>query len=199
MPLCKDLSCTQQKGRQMTQTAIILIDIQNDYFPGGLWPVDGMERASLEAARLLDHARTEGMLVLHVRHEVLSTDAPFFKPKSVGAQIHSSVAPIADESVILKHKPNSFLGTDLKDRLDNTGVTNVILAGAMSQMCIDATARAASDFGYVVTVVHDACAARSVAFNGRTVAAQDVHGTIMAALAGTYAQVINGNDLVRDL
>lgn len=183
----------------MTQTALILIDIQNDYFPGGLWPVEGIERASHQAARLLDHARAKGMLVLHVRHEIPSADAPFFKPDSVGAQIHSNVAPTVDESVILKNNPNSFLGTDLKSRLDSASITNVILAGAMSQMCIDATTRAASDFGYVVTVVHDACAAKSVAFNGHTVAAHDVHATIMAALAGTYAQVVAGDDLVGGL
>lgn len=173
----------------MTQTALILVDIQNDYFEGGRWPVAGMLQASKTAASLLADARANDMLVLHVRHEIPSPDAPFFRPGSEGAEIHANVAPVTGEAVILKHKPNSFLGTDLKARLDEAGITKVIVAGAMSQMCIDATSRAAADFGYGVTVVQDACAAKSVTFQGHTVAAQDVHATIMAALDGTYAQV----------
>lgn len=182
----------------MTNTALILIDIQNDYFPGGLWPVEGMEQASIEAARLLDHARVNGLHVIHIRHEITSQDAPFFKPESAGAQIHSNVAPIADETVILKHKPNSFLGTKLKEKLDDAGIARVIIGGAMSQMCIDATARAASDFGYDVTVVQDACAARQAEFNGRQVSAHDVHSTIMSALAGTYAKVVNSGAFLKE-
>lgn len=178
----------------MTHTALILVDIQNDYFDGGRWPVEGMEQASQLAARLLDQARAKDMLVLHVRHETLSANAPFFSPGSQGAEIHSNVAPLDGEAVILKHRPNSFLGTDLRARLEEAGITKVILAGAMSQMCIDATTRAAADFGYDVTVVQDACAAKSVAFNGQTVSAQDVHTTIMGALAGTYAKVVDFSD-----
>lgn len=180
----------------MTKTALILIDIQNDYFPGGLWPVDGIDQASVEAARLLDHARAKGMPVLHMRHEILSDNAPFFRPGSIGAEIHPSVTPITGEAIILKHKPNSFLGTDLKAQLDGADISDVMLAGAMSQMCIDATARAASDFGYNTTVVQDACAARSVPFNSKTVSAQNVHATIMGALAGTYATVLDCSDIV---
>jgi nicotinamidase-related amidase len=184
------------EGPQLTKTALILIDIQNDYFEGGLWPVEGMQDASHHAARLLAHARATQMPVFHVRHEIPFADAPFFRPASAGAQIHPIVAPATDEPVILKHKPNSFLGTDLKARLDSAGITDVILAGAMSQMCIDATTRAASDFGYGVTVVQDACAAKSQSFKGRAVPAQDVHATIMAALAGTYAQIVDCTDVV---
>lgn len=180
----------------MTKTALILVDIQNDYFSGGLWPVDGMEHVGLKAAQLLGHAREKGVLILHVRHEIPSADAPFFKPGSAGAQIHPSVAPIGEEAVILKHKPNSFLGTALKDRLDDASITDVIIAGAMSQMCIDATTRAASDFGYSVTVVQDACGAKSVAFKNESVSAQNVHATIMGALAGTYATVSDCHDVL---
>lgn len=182
----------------MTHTALILIDIQNDYFSAGLWPVEGMEQASVEAARLLDHARKHGLHIIHIRHEIISADAPFFRAGSRGAQIHASVAPMGQETVILKHKPNSFLGTALKEELDHAGISRVILSGAMSQMCIDATARAASDFGYDVRVVHDACAAKEGAFDGRQVAAQDVHATIMSALAGTYAQVVDCDACLAD-
>ncbi|SFI52458.1 cysteine hydrolase family protein [Jannaschia pohangensis] len=182
----------------MTQTALILIDIQNDYFEGGLWPVAGMAGATRIAASLLHRARATGQAILHVRHEILAPDAPFFRPGSTGADIHAEVAPITGEAVILKHRPNSFLGTDLGARLEAAGITDVTLAGAMSQMCIDATARAASDRGLTVTVVQDACAARAATFRGRDVSAADVHATIMAALSGSYARVVDFADLDGD-
>ncbi|MDN5788658.1 cysteine hydrolase family protein [Pseudorhodobacter sp.] len=180
----------------MTKTALILVDIQNDYFPDGVWPVEGMTDAAAKAALLLDHARKKEFTVIHVRHEILSPDARFFKPRSSGAEIHASVSPQPGEAVVLKHKPNSFLATDLKHHLDGSGITGIVLAGAMSQMCIDATARAASDHGYDVTVAHDACAAKSVEFAGRQVPAADVHACIMAALSGTYANVVACDTLI---
>lgn len=175
----------------MTKRALILIDIQNDYFPGGLWPVHQMEQAANTAAGVLAQARQDGDTVIHIRHEIASNGAPFFQPGSDGALIHPSVAPVGDEPVILKHRPNSFLGTNLQDLLRDQGIEQVTLVGAMSQMCVDATARAAADFGFAVTVIHDACAARDVAFDGQVIPASQVHATMMGALVGTYATVIS--------
>ncbi|WP_246163844.1 isochorismatase family protein [Roseospira marina] len=127
--------------------------------------------------------------MLHVRHEFPTPDAPFFAANSPGAAIHDSVRPQANEPVVLKRKANSFRDTDLKDRLDALGVNRVVICGAMSQMCIDAAARAAADFGYAVTVVHDACAARPQSFEGVDVPADHVHATVMAALGAFYATV----------
>jgi len=175
----------------MSDTALILVDIQNDYFCDGLWPVAKMEDAAANAARVLAHARATGLPVFHVRHDMPSDTAPFFRPGTAGAEINAAVAPEGAEPVIRKRRPNSFLGTDLKDRLDAAGASNVIVCGAMSQMCIDATARAAADLGYKVTVVQDACGAKELSFNGIDIPAETVHATIMAALSGTYAKVVS--------
>ena len=121
----------------MPDTALILIDIQNDYFPGGSWEVDKMESVAANAARLLDHARSAGQLVIHIRHEAGSDQAPFFRPGTQGAQIHDAVKPLATEAVVLKHRPNSFHETDLLDRLRDAGVAKVTICGAMTQMCVD--------------------------------------------------------------
>ena len=174
----------------MPKPALILVDIQNDYFEGGRWPVHAMAKAGDNAARLLAAARTAGDTVIHIRHEIPSDDAPFFRPGSDGAQIHASVAPQGDEPVLLKHRPNSFVGTDLLDRLKAADTKEVTICGAMSQMCIDATARAAADHGFKVTVVEDACGPKETAFDGVTVPAPLVHATIMGALDGTYATVM---------
>ncbi len=173
----------------MSKTALILVDIQNDYFEDGRWPVDKMQEVSAKAARLLAHARSIGRTIIHIRHEFLSDDAPFFRPGTPGAEIHSSVAPKEGEAVILKHRPNSFHDTALHPDLKAAGITDVVICGAMSQMCIDATARAAADFGFGVTVVEDACGAKEQAFQGQSVAAPQVHAAFMAALNGSYAQV----------
>ncbi|OCW58444.1 cysteine hydrolase family protein [Hoeflea olei] len=174
----------------MPKTALILIDIQNDYFEGGLWTLPEMDRAAANAARLLSAARQAGKLVIHIRHEMASEAAPFFRPGSAGAQIHASVAPGNDERVITKARPNSFHNTPLLDVLRETGVEAVTLCGAMSQMCVDATARAAADFGFAVTVVGDACAARAASFGGVEVDASAVHAAFMAPLAMSYGKVV---------
>lgn len=88
----------------MSKQALIIIDIQNDYFPGGKWTLDGADQAADNAARLLAAARQRGDLVVHVRHEFDTADAPFFTPGSRGAAIHAKVEPLPGEPVVLKHK-----------------------------------------------------------------------------------------------
>jgi nicotinamidase-related amidase len=173
----------------MTESALILIDIQQDYFPGGAWEVPGMEAAAAQAARALAAARAAGLPVLHVRHEATSPAAPFFRPGTAGAEIAAAVAPAPGETVITKHRPNAFLGTGLAEILAERGAKHLVFAGAMSQMCIDASVRAAVDLGLRATVLSDACAARAQSFAGREVAAEDVHAAVMAALSGTYARL----------
>ncbi|MFI7864176.1 cysteine hydrolase family protein [Ectopseudomonas khazarica] len=175
----------------MSKRALILIDIQNDYFNGGKWTLHGMDAAAGNAARILEAARQAGDLVIHVHHEFQSADAPFFTPASDGARIHSSVQPLAGEAVVLKHRVNAFLDTELKALLDQAAIEQVTLVGAMSHMCIDAAARASSDFGYATCVVHDACATREQTFEGQSIGAAEVHAAYMAALAFAYAQVLS--------
>ena len=171
----------------MTQ-ALILVDIQNDYFDGGKWPVARMAEASANAARLLADARAKKEMIVHVHHE-MPEGGPFFVTGTEGAAISPVVAPEKDEATVLKHRPNSFHDTGLEAMLRDKGITAVTICGAMSQMCIDATARAARDMGFAVTVVEDACGARDVSFGSTTVPAAQVHATIMGALNGSYATV----------
>lgn len=182
----------------MSKQALILIDIQNDYFSGGKWALEGADAAAANAARLLEAARQRGDLVVHVRHEFNSPDAPFFSPDSPGAQIHPTVAPRDDESVVLKHQVNAFQGTQLKSLLDDHAIKDLTIAGSMSHMCIDAATRAAADYGYKVTVAHDACATLPLDFGQVTVPAAQVHATAMAALAFAYASVEDTDTCLKD-
>lgn len=180
----------------MTKTALILVDIQNDYFEGGDWPVHQMNVVSAKAAQLLAHARASKAMVVHVRHENAADDAPFLRPGTPGADIHASVAPQQGEPVLTKARPNSFYQTGLLNLLREAEIEAVTICGAMSQMCVDATTRAAADFGFQVTVVEDACGAKEAEFGGVEVSAPQVHAAFMAPLAMGYAKVIKADDLV---
>lgn len=180
----------------MSKRAVVVVDLQNDYWPSGKWPLEGIEQASANAARVIDAARAAGDLVVHVRHEFADAGAPFFAPGSEGAEINAAVRPIADEPVILKHHPNSFRDTDLERTLDANGVEEVVVVGAMSHMCIAATGRAASELGYKTVVVQDACATRADAFGGVAVSAAQVHAANMSALAFAYAEVVGTGDFL---
>jgi nicotinamidase-related amidase len=181
----------------MPEPALLLIDIQNDYFPGGDMELAGIDRASANAADMLARFRDAKRPLIHVRHEFASKDAPFFRPGTPGAEIHTSVAPAAGETVITKNNVNAFNATDLKQQLDAMGVKDLVIVGAMSHMCIEGTTRAAADLGYNCQVVHDACATRDQEFNGRRIAAADVHGAAMSALGFAYAKVLSLADWQR--
>lgn len=182
----------------MSNSALILVDIQNDYFENGLWPVAKMGEVGQNAARLLAWARARGDLVVHVRHENAAPGAPFFQPGTPGAEINASVAPEGGEAVLTKARPNSFVGTDLAQRLVKADISKVVICGAMSQMCIDATTRAAADMGYSVTVAQDACGAKEVVFGGAEVPAAQVHAAFMGALGAAYAAVGSTDEIVAE-
>ena len=177
--------------------ALILVDIQNDYFPGGRMPLDEIERAATNAAKLLDHFRTTGQPTFHIQHTWEDASAPFFVAGTPGASIHESIAPRPDEPVIVKHFPNSFRETSLLDDLRRAGTKQLTICGAMSHMCIDATTRAAADVGFDCTVAHDACATRDIEFQGRVVPAQDVHTAFMSALGFAYAKMATTADALK--
>ncbi|HEX7504370.1 MAG TPA: cysteine hydrolase family protein, partial [Syntrophales bacterium] len=166
--------------------ALLLVDIQNDYFTGGAMQLVGMEAAAGKANAVLQGFRERAEPVFHIRHLSKRVGATFFIPDTPGAEIHPAVKPLATETVITKYFPNSFRGTNLLDLLKKEGIEQLVICGAMSQMCIDATTRAAFDLGFKCTVIEDACATRNLTFKGEVVPAWAVHGAFMAALQGIY-------------
>ncbi|MDE1174912.1 MAG: cysteine hydrolase family protein [Parvibaculaceae bacterium] len=182
----------------MARQALILVDLQNDYFAGGRFPLVGIDDAAANAARLLDAARKAGDLVVHVQHQESAPDAPFFVADSPGAEINPAVSVSEGEPVVVKENISAFRDTDLKAILDRHGITDVRIAGAMSHMCIDAVTRAAADLGFGATVVHDAVATVDLEFNGVTVPARQVHAAFMAALAFGYASVLSTDEVLAE-
>jgi nicotinamidase-related amidase len=190
----KPLIDTPKKSQQ----ALIVVDIQNDYFPGGKWTLSGMDAAADNAARLISAARSSGDPVIYIRHEFPTADAPFFAPGSTGAEIHPKVQNHGNEHVIVKNQINSFRDTKLKEILERLNIHDVVICGAMSHMCVDAVTRAANDYGYKCTLIHDACASRDLEFNGVHVPAEYAHAAFMSALGFAYAKTISTNEFLKD-
>lgn len=176
--------------------ALLIIDIQRDYFPGGAYPLVAPEAAAEAAAKVLAAFRDKGLDVVHVQHVWDDPEATFMRPGTDGVEIHPLVAPLADETVVQKAEPNAFVGTSLRDELTARGVDELVVAGMMTSMCVDSTVRAAAELGYDVTVVHDACAAPDLEFGGVTVPGAAVHGAFLAALADSFAVVGSSADVV---
>jgi nicotinamidase-related amidase len=179
----------------MADTALLIIDIQNDYFPGGAMELEGAAAAGAKAGEVLEKFRRENIPVFHVRHLSIRPGATFFLPGTPGAEIHPAVRPRAGEAVVEKNFPNSFRGTALQNRLDQHKVRNLVVAGMMTHMCVDASVRQAADLGYQVTLLADACATRAQKFGEESVPARQVHAAFLAALNGFYAKVIYANEL----
>ena len=180
-------------------TTLLLVDIQNDYFPGGAMEVVGAAAAADRAASLLTAFRQRSLPVIHVQHIAARPGATFFLPNTTGAEIHESVRPEPREAVIQKNFPNSFRETPLMEHLCRIDTSRLVIAGMMTHMCIDTTTRAAVDLGFQCSLASDACATRALTFNGVQVPAESVQIAYLAALNGLFAKVQSVNELCADL
>ena len=179
----------------MPERALVIIDIQNDYFPGGRMELEGADTAAAHAAQALKGFREKSLPVFHVRHLSTRPGSTFFLPGTKGAEIHGSALPQGNEPVIEKNFPNSFRATGLQETLEKQGIKNLVVAGMMTHMCVDASVRHGADLGYKVTLLGDACATRAQTFAGETVPARQVHAAFLAALNGFYSKVISTHEL----
>ena len=186
---------TEERGKK----ALLIIDIQNDYFPGGRMELEGSDAASERAAELVAGFRERGLPVIHVQHLSVRPGATFFLPDTDGVNIHTRVAPLDRETLIQKHFPNAFRETALHEHLRKAGIDELVIAGMMTHMCVDATTRAAADQGLRCSLAHDACATRALTFGDTRVPAEHVQCSFVSALSGTYAVVKSARDLAVNL
>jgi nicotinamidase-related amidase len=164
---------------EVGKTALLIIDVQNFYFPKGASALVNPEAASLNCKKLLKKFRDEHKLVVHVWHQA-----------KTGAEIHESVTPIKGEKVIGKVEVNCFKGTDLLKYLKDHQITRLVICGMMTHMCVEAATRAGHDYGFECIVMHDACATRALKFKDKTISAEDVHYSTLSSLS-FYAKVID--------
>jgi nicotinamidase-related amidase len=174
-----------------SRKALLIIDVQNDYFEGGANALVGSWEASINVKALLSDFRKKSLAVIHIKHFSIYPSATFFIPETNGVEIHENVKPIAGEIVITKNYPNSFMKTGLLDYLNSKGITELVICGMMTHMCVDATTRAAKDLGFTCTVIGDACATRDLEIQGKMVLANEVQKSFLAALNYFYSTVKN--------
>jgi nicotinamidase-related amidase len=169
-------------------TALLLIDIQNFYFPGGRSPLENPEQASLNSRKILKSFRERGKCVVHIRHNAKS-----------GAEIHKNVAPIKGEKIISKNHVNSFKDTDLLEYLRSYKIKKLVICGMMTHMCVEAAARAASDLGFDCILIGDACDTRDLKYGNRMIKAKDVHFSTLSSLDGYYTKIMNTEEYLDSL
>lgn len=171
----------RQKEPPGIKTALLIVDIQNFYFPGDGPGLVNAESASLNAREILEIFREKNQLVVHVRHK-----------SDKGFEIHKNVEPLSGEKVITKEEINSFQNTDLLEYLRVNNISRLIIIGMQTHMCLEAAVRAGKDYGFECIVIHDACATRDLKFNDKIVKAEDVHLSTLATITGgRYAKVID--------
>src|SRR5512147_522016 len=177
------------------KTALLIIDIQKDYFPGGKYPLVDPLEAAKKAYMILQCFREHGGHHVHIQHISRKPNAAFFVPGERGTDIHDAVAHFEGEPIVYKHEPNAFLHTDLLELLQSWEIERVVITGMMTHMCVDATARAAADLGFQVIVAEDACATCDLQYGGTTIPAELVHKAFLAALK-SYGKVLKSEEIL---
>jgi nicotinamidase-related amidase len=170
---------------QTGNKALLLIDIQDFYFPGGKSALVEPEKAAVNAARLLERFRKENMLIIHIRHN-----------SEPGGKINDLVKPLPSEKIFSKDAVNCFIGTNLLDFLKTNKTDTLVICGMQTQMCVEAATRAASDYGFKCILIHDACATRDLSFGEKTVSAENVQYSTLSTLKN-YAQIKSTNEYLK--
>ena len=177
--------------------ALVIIDEQMDYFPGGRMELVGSEAALETTLKVLENARKSGWKIFHVQHIAAKPGATFFLPGTPGVEIHPKLGPLPGETVVQKNYPNSFRATNLEKLLREAGISDLVVCGMMTHMCVDTTVRAAFDLGFAIELVSDACATRNLAYGGKAVRAEEVQAAYLAALSETFAKTVTGAEAIR--
>jgi nicotinamidase-related amidase len=180
----------------MKNTALLVIDVQNDYFPNGHMALHQPEIALQHINQLEQHFRENQQPIIYIQHVQLDTTRSFFIKDTEGVDLHAGLDIHADSIIIEKHFPNSFFQTDLKQLLDRLNVGKLMITGMMTHMCVDATTRAAKELGYETTVVADATATRELVFEGQYIAAETVQQVLLATLQ-MLSKVVNTQEVLQ--
>jgi len=177
-------------NKERYMKALIVVDMQNDYYIGGAMELVGIERAHTRTVELIELMKSRGDKVIFVQH-LASEDASFFKEGSYGGEFYDELPVQKDDEIVRKRYPNSFRDTNLKELLDSDDISQLVVCGAMTHMCIDTTVRAAYDLGYSVELVGDACVTKDLEYDGVVIDADMVQRSFLAALDGIFCDVLN--------
>ncbi|MHC2090021.1 cysteine hydrolase family protein [Methylobacterium sp. WCS2018Hpa-22] len=183
----RDVSGLSPVPARLRSSALVMIDLQNTYREG-IMRLEEVEPAIRAAGELLDRAREAGIPIFHIQHDA-GPGSPYDISAPIG-RISDEVSPRDGERVIVKNYPNSFVGTDLQKHLEATGMKSVLLAGFMTHMCINSTARGAFNLGFSPTVVASTTATRALPGpDGQVVPANSLQAASLATLGDLFAVI----------
>jgi nicotinamidase-related amidase len=171
--------------------ALLLLEIQNDYFPNGRMPLEKSCEAAANAQIVLQVFREAKLPIIHMQHISTQPDAAFLLPCTKGAEFYAAVQPSQNETIIKKHYHNSFKDTGLLNHLIKQRINHLLICGMMTHTTIDATTRAAYDLGFNCTILHDACTAQALEFGQIRLSEEQVHFSSLATLQSPYAHLCN--------
>lgn len=168
---------------------LLVIDVQNEYFTGKL-PVSYPENSMANVLRAMDGANASGVPVIVVQHAAPQPDSSVFRRGSTEWQLRPEVAVRPRAALIPKSMPGSFTGTDLEKWLREHQIDTVVIAGYMSQMCCDTTARQACHLGFKVEFLSDATGTLDVTNSAGTVTGEELHRAILVTQQMRFSEVL---------
>ncbi|ORE00873.1 Isochorismatase hydrolase [Rhizopus microsporus var. microsporus] len=178
--------------------ALVIVDVQNDYFPNGKFPTDSPVETAEAIAKLIQKFREEKKEVVHVTHVVPNPTEkfPFFQEGTWGVQVHDLVKPLPTEKYIVKNYSNGFHETDLEEHLRSKGIDRIIVVGMMIHNCVNATVYAGKDAGFDCIVVDEAVNTFDQALHGEVIKAKDIKKAFLAGIQFYYAKVLKLEDVL---
>jgi nicotinamidase-related amidase len=175
--------------------ALLVIDVQNEYFSGKL-PVTHPAGSLENILRSMDTAQAAGVQVVLIQHAAPQPDAAVFRRGSREWELHPEIAARPRAALIHKSLPGSFTGTELEQWLRGRGVTSVAIAGYMTQMCCDTTARQAMHRGFAVDFLADATGTLNFKNSAGEISAEDLHRAILITQQARFSQVVKTADWI---
>ncbi|TGM07184.1 cysteine hydrolase [Leptospira barantonii] len=204
--LCWTVSCSTISKREnldssefvKADTALLILDVQKDFFPGGKFELEEAEQAASRGKIVLEYFRKKEWPVIHIQHVSTRKGATFFFPGTAGVQLEESNAPISGETTLIKHTVNAFINTGLEEELKRNKVKKLVIYGMMTHMVVDSTVRAAFDMGYKdITVISDACATKELSFEKIKIPASRVHASFLSGLGYIFAKIKTSSEFVQ--
>ncbi|MBM9500776.1 cysteine hydrolase [Leptospira sp. 201903071] len=199
------LNCSMSENSRMSSpassgtTALLILDVQMDFFPGGRFELEGSTQAASKGESVLKYFRKKKFPVFHIQHISTRKGATFFFPGTPGVDFHSSHLPIPGETLIVKHTVNPFQNTNLLKELHAKNVKRIVVFGMMTHMVVDSTVRSAYDLGFKdIVVISDASATRSLKFESNSIPARQVHGAFLSALGYIFAKIATASEFLRE-
>jgi nicotinamidase-related amidase len=182
---------------KLDRPALILIDLQKGFDNIEYW---GGQRnnpnAEENASRLLEIWRHRKFPIFHVQHCSTNPISPLHETNE-GNEFKELTKPLDTENIIKKNVNSSFIGTNLKEQLDNSRITELVIVGLTTDHCVSTTTRMAGNFGYDTFLVSDAIATfNKIGIDGQNYSAELIHETALASLNGEFATVVT-TDIIK--